>query len=159
MQVFRQNIEQYDFDENTDIIDRQNLDFAKTKKLFLSLQNKIAANARSNQKTLTVVYYAGHGMMNENQSQIILPDSSKKIPLYNLENRLRAMGQEDNSYVIGIFDCCREAYNEDNFPLVVTRGGDGNEERDEVVETGQNVFLIFGCPSNRGVPATSKIAS
>ena len=68
MQVFRSNIEQYDFDENTDIIDRQNLDFAKTKKLFLSLQNKIAANSRSNQKTLTIVYYGGHGMMKDNQS-------------------------------------------------------------------------------------------
>ena len=68
MQVFRSNIEQYDFDENTDIIDRQNLDFAKTKKLFLSLQNKIAANSRSNQKTLTIVYYAGHGMMQDNMS-------------------------------------------------------------------------------------------
>ena len=68
------------------------------------------------------------------------------------------MGEEDNSFVIGIFDCCREQYSEDNFPPVETRGVDGNEERDEVIETGQNVFLIFGSPSNRGVPATSKIA-
>ena len=143
------------------MIVRKNLDFAKTKKLFLSLQNKIAENSRSNQKTLTVVYYGGHGMMSDNQSQIVVPDASKKIPLYNLENRLRAMGQEDNSFVIGVFDCCREAYNEGIFPPVAgaTRGGDGNEEQDEVVETGQNVFLIFGCPSNRGVPATSKIAT
>ena len=98
-------------------------------------------------------------MMRDNQSQIVLPDASKKIPLYNLESRLRAMGEEDNSYVIGIFDCCREAYNEEIFPPVQTRGLDGNEEQDMMVETGQNVFLIFGCPSNRGVPATSKIAS
>ena len=69
------------------------------------------------------------------------------------------MGEEDNSYVIGIFDCCREAYNEDIFPPVQTRGLDGNEENEVQVEKGQNVFLIFGCPSNRGVPATSKIAS
>ena len=45
------------------------------------------------------------------------------------------------------------------YPIVATCGGDGNEEQDTVVETGQNVFLIFGCPSNRGVPATSKIAT
>ena len=88
-----------------------------------------------------------------------MPDPSKKIPLYNLEARLRSLGEMDNSFVIGIFDCCREAYNAGIFPPVATRGGDGNEERDEVVETGQNVFLIFGCPSNKGVPATSKIAS
>ena len=74
------------------------------------------------------MYYGGHGMMNKNQSQIVLPDASKKIPLYNLESTLRALGEEDNSYVIGIFDCCWEAYDENMFPKVQTRGGDGNEE-------------------------------
>lgn len=88
-----------------------------------------------------------------------MPDRSKKVPLYNLESRLRAMGQEDNSFVIGIFDCCREAYDEGIFPPVQTRGGNANEERDEGVVKGQHVFLIFGCPSNRGVPAASKIAT
>ena len=82
------------------------------------MQRKISDNSSFNQKTLTVVYYGGHGMMKNNQSQIVLPDESKKIPLYNLEARLRAMGEEDNSYVIGIFDCCREAYNEEMFPQV-----------------------------------------
>ena len=77
MNVFSHNIQQYGFDEDTDIIERQNLNFAKTKKLFLSLQNKIAANSSSNQKTLTLVYYGGHGMMNNNQSQIVVPDASK----------------------------------------------------------------------------------
>ena len=135
MKVFSRNIQQYDFDP-TDITKGKNLNFAKTKKMFNSLQNKIAANSRSNQKTLTMVYYGGHGMMNDNQSQIVLPDASKKTPLYNLEARLRAMGQEDNSYVIGIFDCCREAFNQDMFPKVATRGGDGNEEREVIVEKG-----------------------
>ena len=84
-----------------------------------------------------------------------MPDDQRKIPLYNLESRLRALGDLDNSFVIGIFDCCREAYDESMFPPVKTRGGDGNEKRDFVVESGQNVFLIFGCPSNKGVPAKS----
>ena len=75
-------------------------------------------------------------MMKDNQSQIVLPDASKKIPLYNLEARLRAMGEEDNSYVIGIFDCCREAYDENMFPKVHTRGNDGNEENEVLVEKG-----------------------
>ena len=87
-----------------------------------------------------------------------MPDPQKKIPLYNLEARLRSLADLDNSYVIGIFDCCREAYDESMFPPVATRGGDGNEEREVMVEKGKNLFLIFGCPSNRGVPASSKIA-
>ena len=83
-------------------------------------------NADANRKTLTIVYYAGHGMMKNNQSQIVLPDAA--FPLYNLEARLRALGELDNSYVIGIFDCCREAYDIAMFPKMASRGGDGNKE-------------------------------
>ena len=75
-----------------------------------------------------------------------MPDSQQRIPLYNLEVRLRALGNLDNSYVIGIFDCCRQAYDEGMFPPEGTRGGNGNAERDEEVAKGRNVFLIFGCP-------------
>ena len=93
-------------------------------------------------------------------SQIVMPDPSERIPLYNLENRLRALGTLDNSFVIGIFDCCRDAYDESIFPPVANRGGDGNQNKEDVaLEKGREVFLIFGCPSNRGVPAASKIAS
>lgn len=75
-----------------------------------------------------------------------MPDPQK--PLYNLENRLCALGELDNSFVIGIFDCCREAYDESKFPSIATRGigGVGNEEKEVLTGKGQNVFLIFGCP-------------
>ena len=38
------------------------------------------------------------------------------------------MGEEDNSFVIGIFDCCRDAYTKDMFPQKAMRGVKGNEE-------------------------------
>ena len=114
-------------------------------------------NADANRKTLTIVYYAGHGMMKANQSQIVLPDA--KAPLYNLEARLRALSELDNSYVIGIFDCCREAYDESMFPQNLTRGATGIQEGEVEVNRSQNVFLIFGCAANQGVPAQSKIAN
>ena len=38
------------------------------------------------------------------------------------------------------------------------KGGDESEEDEEIVK-GQNLFLIFGCAANKGVPATSKIAT
>ena len=75
-----------------------------------------------------------------------MPDASKKVPIYNLEARLRALSNLDNSYVIGLFDCSRDAYDEGMFPpQEATRGGDGNEEREVMVEKGGNLFLIFGC--------------
>ena len=49
--------------------------FAKLKNIFNEYQSKINNNADKNLKTLTIVYYAGHGMMKENQSQIVLPDA------------------------------------------------------------------------------------
>ena len=67
-------------------------------------------------------------MMVDNHSQIVLPDSKKRIPLYNLEARLRALSNLDNSFVIGIFDCSRYAYDEDMFPPVATRGMRGGTD-------------------------------
>ena len=63
----------------------------------------------------------------------MLPDA--KSPLYNLENTLRNLSQLDNSYVIGIFDCCREAFNEAMFKKVAMRGGSDNEN-ETVLEKG-----------------------
>ena len=51
-------------------------------------------------------------MMKDGLSNIVMPDSEEALPLYNLEHTIRAMGKMANSYVIAIFDCCREAYNE-----------------------------------------------
>ena len=69
------------------------------------------------------------------------------------------MGNLDNSFVIGIFDCCREAYNEGVFPPKADRGGQGILTQDVEIEKGRNVMLIFGCPPSKLVPGVSKIAS
>ena len=68
MEVFSQNIQKYDFDEDMDIIQKTNLSLAAIKKILNKLQGKINDNTDSNKKTLTVVYYGGHGMMKDNMS-------------------------------------------------------------------------------------------
>ena len=68
MEVFSQNIQKYDFDDDMDIIQKTNLSLAAIKKILNKLQGKINDNTDSNKKTLTVVYYGGHGMMKDNQS-------------------------------------------------------------------------------------------
>ena len=45
------------------------------------------------------------------------------------------MGDLPNSFVIGIFDCCREAFNEAMFKKVAMRGGSDNEN-ETVLEKG-----------------------
>ena len=51
-----------------DIIQKTNLSLAAVKKVFAGFQRRIADNADSNKKTLTIVYYGGHGMMKDNMS-------------------------------------------------------------------------------------------
>ena len=65
MEVFSRNIEQYGFGR-LDIIQETNLDIASTKEFFNKSKRYIVENARNFEKTLTVVYYGGHGMMNDN---------------------------------------------------------------------------------------------
>ena len=48
---------------------------AAAKKIFFGYQKRINFNADNGLKTLMVVYYSGHGMMMDNQSQIVMPDS------------------------------------------------------------------------------------
>ena len=94
--------------------------------------------------------------MQDNHSQMVVPDREKKSPLYDLEGRLRALGSIPGSFVIGIFDCCRDAFDQTIFPPVELRGV-GSEETEQLIEPGQNVFLIFGCQATKGVPADSEI--
>ena len=68
------------------------------------------------------------------------------------------MASMDNSYVIGIFDTCREAFC-NIFPPVSSRGGTYDEEHEEVVERGRNLFKIFYCDANKGGPATSTMGT
>ena len=68
MKVFSQNIQQYGFDEDMDIIQKTNLSLAAVKKVFAGYSRRIADNTDSNKKTLTIVYYGGHGMMKDNMS-------------------------------------------------------------------------------------------
>jgi hypothetical protein len=95
-------------------------------------------------------------MMRDNHSQMVMPDREKETPLYDLEGRLRSLGSLPGSFVIGIFDCCRDAFDQTIFPPVESRGV-GSDKTEYLVEQGQNVFLIFGCQPKKGVPAESRI--
>ena len=53
--------------------------------------------------TLLFVYYAGHGMM-DNCTYAVLNGAR----MYPLEKMLRSLAKADGSYVVSVFDCCRE---------------------------------------------------
>ena len=56
-----------------------------------------------------------------------MPDREKVTPLYDLEARLRSLGTLPGSFVIGIFDCCRDAFDQTIFPPKEMRGA-GNDK-------------------------------
>ena len=59
-------------------------------------------------KTLVVIYYAGHGVMFKNENNIVVIESDQKNRLHRLEHHSRALSKFKGSYIITIFDCCRE---------------------------------------------------
>ena len=69
MEVFFTKIQSYGFEDNDyDIIQKTNLSWTNVKKVFAGCQKKINENCDVGKKTLTIVYYGGHGMMKDNYS-------------------------------------------------------------------------------------------
>ena len=63
MEVFYTNIQQYGFDD-FGIMQKTGLSMDAVKKVFNGYQRRINDNADAGLKTLTIVYYGGHGMIN-----------------------------------------------------------------------------------------------
>ena len=53
------------------------------------------------------VYYAGHGIM-DNYTLMVVNDKDIRKRTYPLEKMLRSMAKIKGSYVVSVFDCCRE---------------------------------------------------
>ena len=58
-----------------------------------------------------------------------------------------------NSFVIALFDCCRERMSE-----TMTRGGNTDAPIAAVDDGSINLILTFGCQPSDGTPAKSTIA-
>ena len=99
-----------------DIETHSDVDFEAFKKLFKRIEVTIYNNwSERREYTLVFVYYAGHGVLTQTTNALcngFLQKNGQKGKLtktrYDLEYRLRSLGQEEGGYILGIFDCCRE---------------------------------------------------
>ena len=72
---------------------------------------------------------------------------------------LRSLAKAEGTYVIGLFDCCREKM------AAATQRGLGGASAGVIdvsggnAETQENFILTYGCPPTEGVPAKSTIAN
>ena len=72
---------------------------------------KTAWNKPQPESTLYFVYYAGHGVMRNNQTYAVLGvEKNKQKALYPLEANLRAISKIDGGYIICVLACCRERF-------------------------------------------------
>ena len=103
-----------------------------------------------------MIYFAGHGVMYKNSNHIVVLENDKKKRFYNLEAMTRSLSKIEGSYIITIFDCCREYM----APLdTVTRGLNVDDPvSEEHLHSDTNFIIINGCPPNKTVPAYSFIA-
>ena len=78
-------------------------DFTSLKELFRNLTQNLNANDAQNEKTMVFFYYAGHGLQ-DNFTMAVLNEEKN----YPLEKQLRTLANVPNSFIVGLFDCCRQ---------------------------------------------------
>ena len=149
--TFKNGLKNYGFGRR-DITCEEDVDYNGLKELMDSLRVELINNGKSKIKTLLVIYYAGHGCMRGNTTQVVLNDQAKTF--YPMESIARVFAEIQGAYVMVIFDCCRENLNNAKY-----RSGGGETEQESDPASYRNLILINGCPPNREVDAKSSIAA
>lgn len=77
------------------------------------------ADTDPTKKTLIYVYYSGHGVIIRGTTHIVLNEADAFSQRYfPLQKKLTVLKGYHNTFIVGVFDCCREAI------TVPTRGDD-----------------------------------
>ena len=86
-------------------------------KVFKEVFSRLKAGKNASPKVnyLVIVFIAGHGILKDGGQLILLNEFNKLAgyyKTYKIEDELRWMSKKfPNSYIVGIFACCRQVYN------------------------------------------------
>jgi len=58
-------------------------------------------------KVLLYVYYSGHGVL-DTTTKIVCNEEEKNFRYFPLESKLSLISKYQNTFIVSIFDCCRE---------------------------------------------------
>ena len=120
----------------------------------IELATDLHKTSMDGEQTLVFTYYAGHGM-SDNNLQLQLNEER----LYPIERMLRSLAKGDGSYVVALFDCCRERIIAEKQRGVIADEDDAIATAGMVLpESHENFIITYGCPPTEGVPAKSTIA-
>eukprot|EP00351_Strombidinopsis_sp_SopsisLIS2011_P001002 CAMPEP_0116874604 /NCGR_PEP_ID=MMETSP0463-20121206/6089_1 /TAXON_ID=181622 /ORGANISM="Strombidinopsis sp, Strain SopsisLIS2011" /LENGTH=111 /DNA_ID=CAMNT_0004518461 /DNA_START=117 /DNA_END=452 /DNA_ORIENTATION=+ len=95
-----------------EIRDLVDADRSDVKKAIYGLQFELEDLKKEDKKALIVMYFSGHGMMDD-QSLIVLNEDGEDFELgyvdylFPMERKLRTIASLKRVFVVGIFDCCR----------------------------------------------------
>jgi hypothetical protein len=77
-------------------------------KSFFEIKNILSkAHKDQNNRILLYVYYAGHGVI-DNTTKIVLNEDEPLFRYFDLEQKLSVLSKYHNTYIVSVFDCCRE---------------------------------------------------
>ena len=137
---------------DADILTVAEPSWAALHQVVLDLALDIQQAAMRGERTLIFTYYAGHGLADNN-----LHAQLNEAKIYPIEKMLRSLAKAEGSYVVALFDCCRE-----RLAPGASRGAEteqaGMLDVQSNTETTTNFILTYGCPPSEGVPAKSTIA-
>ena len=88
---------------------------------------------------MVLLYYSGHGIMKKGRTWAVTNCDKGSYPL---EKMLATLSTYNQSYIVGLLDCCREELKQN------MKGGGGNEP-DEI--EADKLIITFGCPPGDGV--------
>ena len=76
-----------------------------------AVHKEIKMNWKKQESTLYFIYYAGHGVMRNNETHAVLgTEKNTKKAIFNLEHYLRSISKEKGGCIIAVLACCRERF-------------------------------------------------
>jgi hypothetical protein len=114
-------------------------------------------------KYLFLVCYSGHGALLHGTNHVLLPDAERDFVCFQLEIMIRNFRNThpDNSFIFGVFDCCRNVEGLGNdHPLVVVelaKGSNKSGKDDNYIRGRANMCMVFGCAPTRSTLVSDRV--
>jgi len=90
-----------------DIRSYKDLEFQELSKVLTNLAKELRANSLAGKKTFVYFQYGGHGTLDGYTYAICNSEKKNKVR-FPLEKILRSIAKISNTYMLAVFDCCRE---------------------------------------------------
>ena len=96
--------------------------------------------------------------MCKNINNIVVLESEEKKRFFKLEDFTRILSKIKGSYILTIFDCCREYVPYKDPSTRGLNGDDYDEDPKKYLHSDTNYIIVNGCAPNKTVPGYSFIS-